>query len=308
MANNAATFTVVRLNAAGAADPTFGGTGVVNVPLGAGTAVGIGATAVRGGPRNTTLVAGTDLSAAGSPRGTVIRLALNGALDTRFGSHGFARVSRAGREIRITGMVRDSAGRILLTGTAGAPDSIVVRLRANGARDKKFASGGLTYPTFGLPPGGNPIYTRIDAIDAAGGKAVLVGSAAGPGELVRSLTGTTYTAASRSLFHDFSRGALVATPTHSGWPGPPLPVCGQSPTYHQYASDDRSRAATTRATPGYAPRSRTSAPTRWCSQGTCGSCSGFIRTERRTRTPSMSISTFGCAAWKAGPSMRSVLR
>ena len=41
------------------------------------------------------------------------------------------------------------------------------------------------------------------------------------------------------------------------------------------------------------------AVTRSCSQGTCGSCSGFISTLRRTRTPSASISTSGCAAANA---------
>jgi hypothetical protein len=90
-------------------------------------------------------------------------------------------------------MVRDSSGRIVLAGTAAPPDSLVVRLHANGTRDKRFATRGLTYPTFGRPPGGRPVYTRIDAVGARGGKAVLVGAAAGPGDLIRGLAGTTYT-------------------------------------------------------------------------------------------------------------------
>ena len=44
----------------------------------------------------------------------------------------------------------------------------------------------------GQPPGGDPVYTRFDSIDVAGSKAVLGGSAAGPGTLVRSFGGTTY--------------------------------------------------------------------------------------------------------------------
>ncbi len=68
-------------------------------------------------------------------------------------------------------MVRDSSGRILLAGTGRAPDSMLVRLRANGARDTKFGNGGLTFPVLGQPPGGTPIYTRFDAIDVAGSKA-----------------------------------------------------------------------------------------------------------------------------------------
>jgi uncharacterized delta-60 repeat protein len=188
-----ATFTIVRLLPTGAPDPAFGGgTGVVHVPLGPGSAPGVGAAAVRLGPSNTTLVAGTDLSATGTPRVAVIRLNLDGTLDTRFGSKGIVRVSRAGRDLRVTSMTRDSSGRILLAGTGAPPGSLVIRLRANGRIDRHFGNGGLTYPVLGQSPGGTPIYTRIDAIEAAGSKAVLVGSAAGPGPLVRNFEGTRY--------------------------------------------------------------------------------------------------------------------
>jgi uncharacterized delta-60 repeat protein len=193
VANGDAVFTVVKLNPAGAPDITFGTNGIAAVAVGTGSGPGIGASAIRGGSSNSILVAGTDLSPSGTPRGAVIRLAANGALDTKFGSKGFARISRAGREIRISAMVRDSDGRILLTGTGLPPDSLVVRLRANGARDKKYANGGLTYPVFGQPPGGDPVYTELNAIDVSGAHALLVGAAAGPGKLVRSINGTTYT-------------------------------------------------------------------------------------------------------------------
>lgn len=193
VATGAASFTVVRLNAGGAPDPAWGGTGVITHPLGPGAGPGIGAAAVRQGPSNTTLVAGTDLTATGSPRGSVIRLKPDGTVDTRFGSNGVARITRSGRDLRITSMVRDRAGRIVLAGTGRAPDSLLVRLRANGARDKTYGSGGITYPVLGQPPGGTPVYTRFDAIDIAGSKAVVAGSSAGPGTLVRSFGGTSYT-------------------------------------------------------------------------------------------------------------------
>ena len=91
------------------------------------------------------------------------------------------RVSRSGRDLRITAMVRDRSGRIVLAGTGRAPDSMLVRLRASGARDAKFGNGGLTFRVLGQPPGGSPVYTRFDAVDVAGSKPVVVGSAAGPG-------------------------------------------------------------------------------------------------------------------------------
>ena len=52
-------------------------------------------------------MAGTDLTAAGTPRGAVIRIRPDGTLDTRFGRSGVTWISRAGDEIRITAMVRD---------------------------------------------------------------------------------------------------------------------------------------------------------------------------------------------------------
>ena len=189
----AASFTVVKLNAAGALDPTWGGTGVVTHVLSPGTGPGLGAAAVRQGPTTTTLVAGTDTTAAGTARGSVIRLNADGSLDTTFGNKGFVRVSRAGRDLRITAMVRDRSGRIVLAGTGRAPDSMLVRLRASGARDSKFGNGGLTFRVLGQPPGGSPVYTRFDAVDVAGSKPVVVGSSAGPGPLVRSISGTAFT-------------------------------------------------------------------------------------------------------------------
>ncbi|WP_028062727.1 delta-60 repeat domain-containing protein [Solirubrobacter soli] len=190
-----AAFSVLRVTATGVPDPTWGGgDGIVYVQLGPGTAPGIGASAVRQGPKGTTLVAGTDLTASGTPRGAVIRLLADGNLDTRFGGHGVARVARAGREIRIKAMVRDSAGRILLAGSGQPPEGLVMRLRASGRRDSTFGNNGITYPLLGRPPGGDPIYTTLDAIDANGPRAIIAGSAAGPGQLLRGgAAGTIYT-------------------------------------------------------------------------------------------------------------------
>jgi uncharacterized delta-60 repeat protein len=191
-----ATFTVARVGVTGALDLAWGGggTGITTIALGPGQAAGIGAAAIRQGPSGSTLVAGTDLTAAGTPRGAVIRLRTDGVPDTRFGSHGVARVARAGREIRIKAMVRDSTGRILLAGSGQPPEGLVLRLRANGKRDTTFGNNGITYPLLGRPPGGDPIYTTLDAIDANGARAIIAGSAAGPGQLIRGgAAGTLYT-------------------------------------------------------------------------------------------------------------------
>jgi uncharacterized delta-60 repeat protein len=189
-----ATFTTVRLGPTGAVDPAWSGGGVSNITLGPGQAAGVGATAISRGPGDTTLVAGTDLTAAGTPRGAVIRLKADGTPDTRFGSQGVARIARAGREIRIKAMVRDSSGRILVAGSGQPPEGLVMRLRASGRRDRTFGNNGITYPLLGRPPGGDPIYTTLDAIDANGPRAIIAGSAAGPGQLIRGgAAGTVYT-------------------------------------------------------------------------------------------------------------------
>ena len=91
-------------------------------------------------------------------------------------------------------MVRDSSGRILLAGSGQPPEGMVVRLRASGRRDSTFGNNGITYPLLGRPPGGDPIYTTLDALDANGPRAILAGSAAGPGQLIRGgASGTIYT-------------------------------------------------------------------------------------------------------------------
>ena len=193
VAAGAAAFTVVRLTAEGAPDPAWGGTGVVTHVLSPGSGPALGATAIRQGPSDRTLVAGTSTTAAGTSRGSVIRLRADGALDTSFGSGGGAHVARSGRDLRVTSMARDRNGRVLLAGTGRAPASMLVRLRANGRRDTRYGNRGTTFPVLGTPQGGSPIFTRLEAIDLVGSKAVVVGSAAGPGELVRTATGTSYT-------------------------------------------------------------------------------------------------------------------
>jgi uncharacterized delta-60 repeat protein len=187
-----ATFTVVRLLATGAPDAGFAGTGIASFPLDPGSGLGAGATALHAASAGTLLVAGTDVTAAGSLRGAVLRLRPDGTLDRRFGRGGLVHVARAGRDLQITAIARDARKRIVLVGLGAPPSSLVVRLRADGRRDRTFANGGITFPRLGRPPGGDPVYTTLDAADTVGERILLAGSAAGPGPLTRSSSGTTY--------------------------------------------------------------------------------------------------------------------
>jgi uncharacterized delta-60 repeat protein len=188
------TFTVVRVLTSGAPDPAFNGGGISQVTFGTSVAGdGLGAESLHTGPSGTLLVGGTVLSAGGSQQALVTRLRPNGKLDTRFGTHGFARIARAGRNLRVTSITRDAVGRILIAGTARAPGSLVARLHPSGKRDTHFGTRGVTFPSLGHPAGASPVYTEFRAVDAIGTRAVLAGLAAAPGNLIRSATGTACT-------------------------------------------------------------------------------------------------------------------
>jgi uncharacterized delta-60 repeat protein len=183
-------FTVVRLLAGGAPDPGFNGTGVSTVSLGTPVSGdGLGAGALNIGPGGTILVAGTTASARGTQQAVISRLRANGALDTRFGTRGFARVARSHQNLRVTSLARDSAGRILVAGTARAPFSLVARLRPSGRRDTRFGSHGVRLLALGK---NHPVYSEFTGVDAVATHAVLVGLVAGPGQLTRTGSSTTY--------------------------------------------------------------------------------------------------------------------
>jgi uncharacterized delta-60 repeat protein len=184
-------FPVVRLLANGAPDPAFGGTGVVSIPLTPYNGLGAGAIGVRQGPSGSVLVAGTDVTAKGSLRAAIVRLRPDGSLDPHFAADGVAHVARAGRDLRVTSFTRDNDGRIVLAGAGAPPDSLLARLTVGGRHDRTFGNRGITYPILGRPPGGDPVYTTLGAVDTDGSRVVTAGEAAGPGPLTRSLGGST---------------------------------------------------------------------------------------------------------------------
>ena len=185
------TFGVVRLLANGAPDPTFAGSGIVALSMTPYAGLGAGAVAVRQGPSNSVLVAGTDVTEKGSLRAAVVRLRPDGSLDPRFAADGIAHIARSGRDLHVTSFTRDDHGRIILAGGGAPPDSLLARLTVGGKHDRTFGNNGITYPILGRPPGGDPVYTSLEAVDVDGARVVTAGSAAGPGPLTRSLGGST---------------------------------------------------------------------------------------------------------------------
>jgi uncharacterized delta-60 repeat protein len=137
---------VVRLDAFGNLDPTFGTNGQVLVPFGGGRTI----TAMKLQSDGKILVA-----ADGSPSSSVARLQANGAVDTSFGNSGFRTITFKSGETRasVSSLALQSNGKILVggtsygTGSTGA-DFALRRLTTSGAFDTTFGSSGVTTTDF----------------------------------------------------------------------------------------------------------------------------------------------------------------
>ena len=140
----------------GAPDPTFGGTGVVTVPLGPGSGPGSAPYAVRRGPSTTTLVAGTDLTdrrlAARQRHPAARRRHARHALRQPRDRPRLARRPRHPDHVDGPRQPRPDPAR-----RHRPPAGLAARApaRQRRARHASFGNGGLTYPVLGRPPGGD---------------------------------------------------------------------------------------------------------------------------------------------------------
>jgi uncharacterized delta-60 repeat protein len=135
---------VVRLKANGALDPSFDGDGRKLFSWGAIGRV----TAVVVAPNGKLLLGGFSGPEGGNIQ--VARLNANGALDATFGAGGIATVDFGATEYG-EAMARQADGRILVAGRSSPGGAVVARLRATGALDPDFGSGGRVT----LPGGGS---------------------------------------------------------------------------------------------------------------------------------------------------------
>jgi len=153
---------VVRLKANGTLDPTFDGDGRKTLSWGA-----IGrATAVVVAPNGKILLGGFSGPEGGNIQ--VARLKPNGALDTTFATAGIATIDFGGDDFG-EAMARQADGRILVAGRSTAAGAVVARLRATGALDPDFGTGGRVT----LPGGGSARAVLVQP----DGKIVLAGNA-----------------------------------------------------------------------------------------------------------------------------------
>lgn len=169
-------FAVARLSPGGNADETFGTGGRVTTPIGAGNDVAF-AMALQADRR----IVAVGVSYVGDEPGcAAVRYTTSGALDPEFGNGGVATYRLAGGDIACTGAAIDSAGRILLGGTARRGDDAdfaVVRLTAQGTVDPTFGVGGIAYASIGPADGAYAMAIQSDD------KIVLVGETKRGGDI-----------------------------------------------------------------------------------------------------------------------------
>lgn len=141
-------FGLIRLNANGTLDTSFGVNGLRTTGIGPGVdsanAVAIDAT-------GRILVAGSAFN-AGSLDFAVARYTSSGALDTTYGSSGKAVISIGSGDDVIHGIALQADGKLVVVGSSiqgGTPDFAVARLDANGALDTSFDGDGKLTLAYG---------------------------------------------------------------------------------------------------------------------------------------------------------------
>jgi uncharacterized delta-60 repeat protein len=163
----------VRLTAAGALDPAFGGgDGIAEAILSAPLARDGGAMGIVSGPGGRVVLAGTVTGRGSRAEGAVVRMLPDGSLDPRFGRAGVTRLT-ARRGLRVAALARARDGRLVVGGRSASPNAAIVRLRANGRRDTAFGSSGTVVRAIGTTPDGRRTYSAVNALTVQRGGGVL---------------------------------------------------------------------------------------------------------------------------------------
>jgi uncharacterized delta-60 repeat protein len=187
----ASSFCVVRLRSAnGTLDPTFGSGGKRVIDFGTDDE-GVHGAALQ--PDGKIVLAGDSRL-----QPAVVRLKANGALDTSFDGDG-RKVFSWGAIGRVTAVVVAPNGKILLGGFSGPEGGNiqVARLKANGAFDSTFGTGGIATVDFGATEFGEAMARQAD------GRILVAGRSSPGGAVVARLRATG------ALDPDFGAGGRV---------------------------------------------------------------------------------------------------
>jgi uncharacterized delta-60 repeat protein len=203
---------LVRYNADGSLDATFGTNGKVNV--GNGSIFGVSdVRALALQPNGQILVAGTAFVTTnnGFYDFAISRYNVDGSLDANFGSSGTATVDLGSRNDRAQGLAVQTDGKIVVMGTRGDAnneffeDFAVARFNANGTLDATFGGTGKVLTDFG-----GPNEQAHGVVLASDGKIVVAGTAQTPaGGFDFALA--RYNPSNGSLDGGFGNGGLVTT-------------------------------------------------------------------------------------------------
>lgn len=145
---------IVRLTAAGNADPAFGTNGRLVVDGDPWTNPGLYMTTAAQQRDGKLLFGGYCVNCPDTYRAVVVRLTASGTIDPTFGTAGWSSVPLSVDNPRFEAMQVDDLGRIVLVGTSSTSSvytPLVVRMTATGAADSTFGGGSGSVALSGLP-------------------------------------------------------------------------------------------------------------------------------------------------------------
>jgi uncharacterized delta-60 repeat protein len=161
-------FALVRYEADGTLDPTFGAGGIVMTPVGTG---GDEARAVVVQPNGSIVAAGRAQN--GSITFALARFKANGSLDTSFGGDGVVTTPIDGQEDEVYALALQKDGKLIAAGgteSGGNWDAALARYKSNGVLDPTFGGDGIV-----VTPVGSGYNLASGLVVQADGKLVTAG-------------------------------------------------------------------------------------------------------------------------------------
>jgi uncharacterized delta-60 repeat protein len=137
-------FSIGRFTTGGSLDATFGTNGIATINFPGSSQANAAAIQSDG----EIVVAGSTMI-GGLPQFGLIRLTVNGSLDTAFGKNGFVTIPMPNLTSAANSVVVQGNGRIVVAGTAGG-NFAIARVHADGLQDSDFNGGGITVFNIGL--------------------------------------------------------------------------------------------------------------------------------------------------------------
>jgi len=191
--DDGANFALVRLNADGSLDGSFGTGGVVTTPIGVGAVAGL------------LQPDGRIVAVGGFSSVVAARYNADGSLDPSFGTGGVASVPLSDFEVEAAALQAD--GKLVIAGAhpwpSALPNFALIRLLPGGALDPSFDGDGLATADFGVTEYGRSVIVLPDGrLVVAGSWAATAADWPGDFALVRFM-------ADGSLDTTFGSGGLV---------------------------------------------------------------------------------------------------